>query len=606
MKRGVVKGNVVALIRYFGESQEGVPDLIGPLSAAVKMDAMAEWIAQIEEAPDDADLVLAVEAEWDGLLCNVKIEDVDVIEGGAFTIESVDVEEEDEGYSVIVHIGGEPHGDLEYRIIDDSSGDIVRDWQDENEFTAVSSGEYIAEVRQVVEGEVVYSTQSDVFYVGADVFEATSEGSDGQLQTFTVPETGSYRITAFGASGGDLNTETPYGRGAKMSGVFELNENQELTILVGQEGGINDTSGGQAGGGGSFVVDVFPPNHKDIEEISVVFNTMSNTPDATFEQPLIDILTSSGMSVDTVSDDDLTSFDFSGYDILLTRAPGDDFEDHPELSFIQNLELPVMTFSRKDAREILGIGDASGADTQSDFYLSPDPNFTLSGYKDNVTLYDSEDGHAVWDIGAGEPGTVILAIDGRDLGIAYRFRDNGYVGVHSSMHRGNSLTQQGEEVFVSVVQHAVTAKNIEDLYQPLIVAGGGAGSAARSYNSDPHGRVDTRGPDYHSAGNPTDGGGGGGGSFARAGGGHSTHRGRSFLTGGRGGAIGGWAEGGYGGGGGKGGSHNEAAGGGGYDGGDIAREEDKGGGGSYNAGTDQDNEPGVRDGHGLVLIQTVD
>ncbi len=74
------------------------------------------------------------------------------------------------------------------------------------------------------------------------------------IQHWEVPATGTYRITAYGAQGGTrLNSQ---GRGAKMSGEFELEEGDELQILVGQQG-IYSMPGGRfraGGGGGSFVV----------------------------------------------------------------------------------------------------------------------------------------------------------------------------------------------------------------------------------------------------------------------------------------------------------------------------------------------------------------
>lgn len=77
-----------------------------------------------------------------------------------------------------------------------------------------------------------------------ETFTETSTGRSGSIQQWTVPENGSYRITAFGAQGGGPNG----GRGARMSGIFTLNEGDELTILVGQQGGNN------SGGGGTFVM----------------------------------------------------------------------------------------------------------------------------------------------------------------------------------------------------------------------------------------------------------------------------------------------------------------------------------------------------------------
>jgi hypothetical protein len=72
-------------------------------------------------------------------------------------------------------------------------------------------------------------------------------------QTWTVPVTGTYRITAIGA-GGAAATQTPSlagGCGARISGEFTLQGGDTLQLLVGQKGTATQYSGG--GGGGSFV-----------------------------------------------------------------------------------------------------------------------------------------------------------------------------------------------------------------------------------------------------------------------------------------------------------------------------------------------------------------
>ena len=67
------------------------------------------------------------------------------------------------------------------------------------------------------------------------------------IQTWVVPATGTYWIEAFGAQGGGSNS----GKGAMMSGFFDLIEGAEIDILVGQQGStIGDCS---SGGGGSYV-----------------------------------------------------------------------------------------------------------------------------------------------------------------------------------------------------------------------------------------------------------------------------------------------------------------------------------------------------------------
>lgn len=77
------------------------------------------------------------------------------------------------------------------------------------------------------------------------------------IQEWTVPADGAYRITALGAQGGDHGNGRAGGRGARMSGDFELAKGQTLKILVGQRGGerngSSNNNGTGGGGGGSFI-----------------------------------------------------------------------------------------------------------------------------------------------------------------------------------------------------------------------------------------------------------------------------------------------------------------------------------------------------------------
>ena len=79
----------------------------------------------------------------------------------------------------------------------------------------------------------------------------------GKLVTFTVPETGSYQILAFGAQGGNGTYAGPIGvggLGAEVGGHFTLTAGEILQIAVGGAGGDHSGGGGGGGGGGSFVV----------------------------------------------------------------------------------------------------------------------------------------------------------------------------------------------------------------------------------------------------------------------------------------------------------------------------------------------------------------
>lgn len=82
-------------------------------------------------------------------------------------------------------------------------------------------------------------------------------------QIWTVPRTGSYRITAAGSRSGciaSFNGNTQYGnahgRGAVVQGVFNLTRGDKITLVVGQPSANTtqvSTYSSPAGGGGSFV-----------------------------------------------------------------------------------------------------------------------------------------------------------------------------------------------------------------------------------------------------------------------------------------------------------------------------------------------------------------
>lgn len=77
----------------------------------------------------------------------------------------------------------------------------------------------------------------------------------GGIQKWTVPQSGSYTITAAGAVGGGGRTAggSAGGNGAILSGTFNLTEGSKLRILIGQAGTGNTTYNG-GGGGGTFVM----------------------------------------------------------------------------------------------------------------------------------------------------------------------------------------------------------------------------------------------------------------------------------------------------------------------------------------------------------------
>ena len=86
------------------------------------------------------------------------------------------------------------------------------------------------------------------------IFNATNSASPyGMPQTYMIPQTGEYEITALGASGGSYDGFAG-GLGAEASGAFNFTQGEVLTLYVGSMGGNSHGYITGGGGGGSFVV----------------------------------------------------------------------------------------------------------------------------------------------------------------------------------------------------------------------------------------------------------------------------------------------------------------------------------------------------------------
>lgn len=87
---------------------------------------------------------------------------------------------------------------------------------------------------------------------------AVNESFTALTQTWTVPATGSYMLSAVGASGGyalySNGNNNPGGRAAQVSGTFTLNKDAVIKIVVGRPGGdMSRTDRAGGGGGGTYI-----------------------------------------------------------------------------------------------------------------------------------------------------------------------------------------------------------------------------------------------------------------------------------------------------------------------------------------------------------------
>jgi hypothetical protein len=79
------------------------------------------------------------------------------------------------------------------------------------------------------------------------------------VQTWKVPDTGTYTLTAYGAEGGEQDAAANKGgRGAVIRATLELTAGETLQLIVGQRGGDGnrgDFNGAAGGGGGTGIAD---------------------------------------------------------------------------------------------------------------------------------------------------------------------------------------------------------------------------------------------------------------------------------------------------------------------------------------------------------------
>ena len=149
----------------------------------------------------------------------------------------------------------EVHGELEF--YDTSTASCSDACEITSDCHYCGDGIIHADSGEVCDGEELNDKECSDLGEAEIVFEATGTGRTGTIQTWTVPVTGPYRITAYGAQGGGPQG----GRGAKISGDFQLEAGDKIKILVGQKGssyiqdlGESPDRYANGGGGGTFVV----------------------------------------------------------------------------------------------------------------------------------------------------------------------------------------------------------------------------------------------------------------------------------------------------------------------------------------------------------------
>ncbi|MEM5948388.1 InlB B-repeat-containing protein [Spirochaetia bacterium 38H-sp] len=145
-----------------------------------------------------------------------------------------------------------PSGGVQYYMQDMSS---ARDWDKRQNTTLYAQWlniSYTFTTADATGRQGPSQSQLDAAYTGTNLEGSVTASSTG-IQKWTVPNTGTYRIIAYGASGANAGSSS-YGRGAHIEGEFSLSAGDVLWILVGQQGlGAYVPYANLGGGGGSFV-----------------------------------------------------------------------------------------------------------------------------------------------------------------------------------------------------------------------------------------------------------------------------------------------------------------------------------------------------------------
>ncbi len=138
-------------------------------------------------------------------------------------------------------------------------------WYDNSELESARNQRIVTEPERIEAANYTFTNCGSTGRYGPSQANVNSEYSgtnlDGNVtvgqqgyQEWIVPETATYTIKTYGAKGGSGSSKTG-GKGAMMSGEFELIQGDKLIILVGQKG--IDTQGSgcgcASGGGGTYV-----------------------------------------------------------------------------------------------------------------------------------------------------------------------------------------------------------------------------------------------------------------------------------------------------------------------------------------------------------------
>lgn len=435
--------------------------------------------------------------------------------------------------------------------------------------------------------------------------------SQGSFQSWTVPASGKYKITAYGAQGGSGKRIGEGGLGAKMEGNFSLDAGEELIIGVGNQGTAQVTNFSVGGGGASFVGKKGQGVSISTENGTVENVSIANLRTAKLRAVLKTTDTGNMRILNTPNDEAFAFYMFHGGSSINAYSASA-HENFDAVITINDGNYHLLEWFI-DFDNGIGECTADGDESKKgSFTFAPQANVPVSAFEVFV-----RDGSSQF---SGDCLYLELEVNGEPFFKHTDFKVNATTNKVMDSIGNRNITWNG----------SAPSNFITIMKDPLIIAGGGGAYGVGTTNTFRElidGHVDSWGKEGFGNNHVMAGGtNGSGGTFVTgnhnnklSGAGYLSGGGFSqpLITGGLGGVYPSIetdpSDGGYGGGGagGDSGGFGSCGGGGGYSGGGGgyagASEEvgAGGGGGSLNTGTAQNNESGVQSGNGLVIIQDI-
>ena len=177
---------------------------------------------------------------------------------------------------------------------------------------------------------------------------------------------------------------------------------------------------------------------------------------ADYDTSFIEHLEGLGLTVDSIPEGDVSSYNYDGVLLFIVGAPGTGYTGHSAAATITSLEMPVISMCRYVSRVTLGMAGASGDRTVSHFTVVDEDHPINEGLSGEITIGSSASQHGIWNLTSGT-NLILREHSSGYAGVAER-ESSGYKRIHFSYHRGDLLNSDGWDIFDRVLEYLGVSK----------------------------------------------------------------------------------------------------------------------------------------------------